>query len=432
MKKSKLLFSGLLIMATMFGFAACGDDDKEYEVVIDPTVDNVTEYYIVGTVSDATGAVSGAKVESGSVSATTDVNGAYSLTVSAPNTYTVKFSASGLDSYEESVTIPAGAANRSQVNLSVKLAKAIVWDEAVTEAASETEEVTVTAPVAAGASTEAAAVVTVPAAAAPEGTTISVTTYEEAATANNTTTAEDKTEEISVSNVAIKTNPADAKAQADIKISVQNAAANDGCYFDPTEMEAYRDEVGTRVKMDTGVKVENGHYVVTIPQGSTISGKYSTKVKSQMKSSGIANGDNNAVNGSSSTIRIENPDYAAIEKEINVTVKSGWEYTTSPSAALSAAGVSTALAKDIEKAVAASEGVAGTFTTNKSLKVKIGGNYVMFYTSKQQVQTKSYTYKVVNKDGNSVSVTVTLKKYVGDTEETTYGSISKHSGGTSN
>lgn len=275
-----MIFNGLLFIATMFGITACGDDDKENEIVPDP-METQKAYYIVGTVNDANGAISGANVEvSNDIKTTTGSNGEYSLTVAEAKTYTVKFSANGLDSYEAEAVIASNAANRSQVALSVMLAKAIDFSEANTGNASQEEDVTIKEPVAEG-EEEIAATVIIPASAAPENTSISVVKYEEPVVADNSAQAQNKEIEASIKNIAITTTPADAVAEKDFIISVPNFTASESeGYFDPAAMVATKEAVSTRAAQEIGdVKIEGNHYVITIPKGSSLAGKYAAKSK---------------------------------------------------------------------------------------------------------------------------------------------------------
>lgn len=432
MKKEKLIFNGLLFIATLFGITACGDDDKKDEIVPDP-METQKAYYIVGTVSDANGAVTGANVEiSSDLKATTGANGEYSLTVEEPKTYTVKFSANGLESYEAEAVIAANAANRSQVTLSVTLAKAIDFTEANTDNASQEEDVTIKEPTDEG-KEEQAAVVTIPASAAPENTSISVVRYEEPIVADNSTNAQNKEIEASVKNIAIQTSPADAIAQKDITISIPNFTPNESeGYFDPAAMVATKEAITTRAAQEIGdIKIEGNNYVITLPKGSQIAGKYAAKIKANVKADAVVTGEYNKVNGKAEVLRLENRDYAALENvELNVEVTNGWEYTTTPEAALEAANVSTELANEIRKIITANEGSEGTFTSTLHLTTSISGNHVVFFGSKAKTQNKTYTFKIVNKGGKNDEATVVLKKYAGYTEEYTNGPISQHSGGT--
>lgn len=432
MRKEKLIFNGLLFIATMFGITACGDDDKENEIVPDP-METQKAYYIVGTVSDANGAVTGANVEvNNDIKTTTGSNGEYSLTVTEAKTYTVKFSANGLDSYEAEAVIASNAANRSQVALSVTLAKAIDFSEANTGNASQEEDVTIKEPVAEG-EEEIAATVIIPASAAPENTSISVVKYEEPVVADNSAQAQNKEIEASIKNIAITTTPADAVAEKDFIISVPNFTASESeGYFDPAAMVATKEAVSTRAAQEIGdVKIEGNHYVITIPKGSSLAGKYAAKIKANVKASDAVAGEYNKVNGKAEVLRMENRDYAAMENvKLTVEVTNGWEYTTTPEAALEAANVSTELAKEIRKVITANEGNEKVFTSTLELTTSISGNHVVFYGNKAKIQNKTYTFKIVNKGGKNAEATVALKKYVGYTEEYTNAPISQHSGGT--
>ena len=136
MKKKNLLLGGLLMFTMTFStvtLVACHDDDKKNEEVIDP-LETEKEYYIVGTVSDVNGVLTGAKVDAGnSITATTDANGVYMLTVKDTGKYTLKFTAADMQNLESEVSIASDAANRTQATLNVKMAKAISFEIAQEE-----------------------------------------------------------------------------------------------------------------------------------------------------------------------------------------------------------------------------------------------------------------------------------------------------------
>lgn len=54
------------------------------------------------------------------------------------------------------------------------------------------------------------------------------------------------------------------------------------------------------------------------------------------------------MNGENGVIKIENRDYSALTATLKVITKCGWDYTTTPEAALQAVGASKGLASVIE------------------------------------------------------------------------------------
>ena len=404
MKKKNLFFGGLLMFAMAFStvaLIACGDDDKENEEVVDP-LETEKEYYIVGTVTATGGALTGAQVDTGNnLTATTDAQGVYMLTVKETGEYNLKFTATDMESMESKVTIAASAANRTQTTLNVKMAKAISFENV--------EEVTVEA---------------------DKETNVEA--------AQNETSAEEevaetpKEEAVPVTAVAIKVTPEDAVAKAPIEIKTAvTGSASTGSYFDPASMEALKDAVVTRAAVHFGdVTYKDGNYVITIPEGEKIQGKYLTNILPSKTVSKIQQGGYNTVNGENGVIKIENRDYSALTATLKVITKCGWDYTTTPEAALQAVGASKGLASVIEKCITNAEGSKnGYYTVEKELKTAISGNNQLVFGSRSKTQTKTYTFPVfVN--GAKKQVVVQLNCYTGYTEEYSNTPINKHSGGT--
>lgn len=114
--------------------------------------------------------------------------------------------------------------------------------------------------------------------------------------------------------------------------------------------------------------------------------------------------------------------------KLNVTVKNGWTYTTSPATALATKGASQKLAAAIERYIELQEGKEGVYETVTELTTNISGNHVLYYGNKANILTKTYTFHVMI-NGQSTPVEVNLNSYNGYTEEYTNGPISQHSGG---
>ena len=428
MKQKSFLFGSLLLCAMAFSTTGCsiGGDDKTNEIVDDPLKDK-TEYYIVGQVSDSKGVVANAKVETGNVSATTDSKGVYKLTVNDATAYKVKFTASGLQTFEAETSIASSAKNRSQVTLNVRMAKEIVYDENHTETATPAADAVVTAPNIVDTNADPATI-TIPAGTVTQDTKVAAVVYEEAkiATGNET--------QVPVSNVAVKTEPADIVAEQDVTIAVNNLAddATDG-YFDTDYMSAVKkDEVATRADKSLGkpeFNAEDYRYEITIPAGEKIAGKYEMNVKFDKSSKTSGTVEYNAVNGKSEVLKLENREFNAMTGvKLNVTVKNGWTYTTSPATALATKGASQKLAAAIERYIELQEGKEGVYETVTELTTNISGNHVLYYGNKANILSKTYTFHVMI-NGQSTPVEVNLNSYNGYTEEYTNGPISQHSGG---
>ncbi len=159
-------------------------------------------------------------------------------------------------------------------------------------------------------------------------------------------------------------------------------------------------------------------------------GKYLTNILPSKTVSKIQQGGYNTVNGENGVIKIENRDYSALTATLKVITKCGWDYTTTPEAALQAVGASKGLASVIEKCITNAEGSKnGYYTVEKELKTAISGNNQLVFGSRSKTQTKTYTFPVfVN--GAKKQVVVQLNCYTGYTEEYSNTPINKHSGGT--
>ena len=279
---------------------------------------------------------------------------------------------------------------------------------------------------------ENAATINIPTGGTEENTKIAAVVFEEAREANPATSTQPEASKASVNNVAIKTEPADAVAKEDIIIAIPNPStdANLG-YFDPENMEVESSEApATRATAKT-VGFNNNNYIITIPQGEKIAGKYSPRVKfTKQAAASVADGYNE-VNGKAEVIKIENRDYDALENIIlTLKIKNGWDYTVSPAEALKAAGASDALATYINNYIETEEGgTNGSYEIEQKLTASVSGNHVLLYGSKRMVRVKTYTFKVVV--GNqSKDVKVELKSYTGHQEEYSNNPVSQHSGGT--
>lgn len=432
MRKQNILRTGVLLLAMLLSMTACKDDDKTPEQLPD-TLETTTEYYLVGIVSSSEGVVKNAEVKvSDAVKTTTDAEGKYNLTLDKTGEYNVSIKAAALEDFSTKVSIDSKAGNRSTVTLNITLSKAVEYTEPV--AVKTDEETKVEVPAATETATEPAATVTVPAAAADEGVTISAGTYEEPSASVSTppaATEEKQEEQVAISSIALKAEPADAKAKKPILIATPNPSTNTAIYFDPENMTAQKDATLTRAWEDFGkVKFNNGNYEITIPAGTTIAGKYATRVKADKVTGKEMVGEANLANGEETVKKDNSGNLAGIKDfEIKVAIKSGWEYTTTPAAALKAAGAEDAqLAAAIARQIEANEGTPKVYTVERTLKTNISGNSILYYQNKAQYCTKTYTFRIVV-NGSKKSVKVVLKHYTGSKENYVNESSDKHSGG---
>ena len=130
---------------------------------------------------------------------------------------------------------------------------------------------------------------------------ISAGAYEEPkANVSAPVTSEKKeVEQVVVSSIAIKAEPANATAKKEIFIATPNPSTNTSIYFDPDNMVAQKDAILTRAweDLNTGVKFNNGNYEITIPTGATIAGKYATRIKAEKVTGKETVGEANLANG---------------------------------------------------------------------------------------------------------------------------------------
>ena len=407
MKMRSFFRMGVLLTAICLTAAGCGKDDKTPEQLPDP-LDTTTEYYLVGVVSSAEGVVKGAEVKiTDDIKATTDAQGKYNLTLSKTGDYTVTVKASKLEDFSTKVNIASSAKKRSTLTLNVQMSKVVEYT-APKEAVSG-QETKVEVPAATETETPAA-IVTAPANAMDEGVKISAGAYEEPK-----------------ANVS-----ANATAKKDIVIATPNPSANVSIYFDPDNMVAQKDATLTRAweDLNTEVKFNNGNYEITIPTGTTIAGKYATRIKAEKVTSKETVGEANLANGAETVKKDNSGNISGIKDfEIKVAIKAGWEYTTTPAAALKAAGAEDEkLAAAIEAQIRSTEGNPLVYTVERVLKTNISGNSILYYQNKAKYCTKTYTFKIMA-NGVKKNVTIALKCYTGSEEKYTNQSSDQHSGG---
>lgn len=428
MRKRSLFLEGLLLITMTFGIAGCaiGGDDKENEIVEDP-LKTQSEYYIVGTVKSSIGMVPNATVTiSDEIKVTTNSSGAYSLTVSEAKTYKLTFTADGYETFETTASITSNAGKRSLTTINVKLAKALVFGPLYTANGATIEVPKLESP-----TQEIAGIIGIPADGTEDNTKIAAVAFEEARVANPATSVQPQQTKASYNNIAIKTNPADAKATKDIKISIPNpsAQANQG-YFNINNMVVESENLPVTRSASPNVNFENNQYIITIPKGETIAGKYYLRVKFTKQADNIIADGYNSVNGKNGVLKVENSNYSAQTNiPLKVKIKAGWEYLISPAIALKNAGASEALAREIGRYIEDEEGgKSGVFEIEKELIANLSGNHVLYYGSKCMSRVKTYTFKVMV-NGQNKDIALKLKSYEGHKEEYTNGPISQHSGG---
>lgn len=428
MRKRSLFLKGLSVLAITFGMTGCaiGGDDKENEIVDDPLKTH-SEYYITGTVKNANQLVANATVAiSNDIKTTTNEKGVYSLTTSETKAYTLTFTADGYETLETSVNINPGAANRSLTIVNAKLNKTLAFGPMYSA-----DGATIEVPKLESLTQETTGIISIPADGTDINTKITAVGFEEARIASPANSIQPQPIKASNNNIAIKTNPTNAIATKDIKISIPNpsAQASQG-YFNITNMEVESTTPPATRAASPNVTFEDNHYIITIPKGQNIAGKYHLRVKFTKQADHIVADGYNSVNGKSGVLKLENNDYS-VQKDIplKVMIKTGWDYITSPAKALKDAGASEAIATEINKYIEDEEGGKnGSYEIERNLTTSISGNHVLYYGSKSMSRMKTYTFKVMV-NGQSKDIAVKLKNYEGHKEEYTNGPISQHSGG---
>lgn len=423
MKKKSLFLGGLLLLTMTFGTTSCtlGGDDKEDEIVENPL--DKTQYYIVGTVSDANGALDGVTVTAGEVTATTANGGQYAINVASSSAQNVTFSKEGLVTYTATATFASGASNHSQAVLNVTLTKAPDLSGSETETATAANGATIEAPNQEDTQAEPA-IINIPAGGVTEDTEITAVIYETPADVNATTA--------SFSNIYVETTPADATSTAAYTIAVPNPGSSNE-YFDEANMEMVKEDA-TASRSVTGIVYDtaNNIYRIGLSSGTRLAGNYFLNLKFN-KTVNERNGDYNPVvyNGQTynSTVQIENEEYSAMQNiRLTVQAKYGWEYTITPEAALQTAGASSSLAATIGSYISKIEGQR-TYTRNEEYTASISGHKVLYFSSRQKVTEKTYTF-AVKIGGVSKSVVVRVNCYNGHNVNYEERNLGDHSGGT--
>lgn len=413
----------MLTSAIVLGMTGCHKHhDKTPEKVDDPLKD-VIEYYIVGKVSTGDAALAGVTVKTGQQTATTDNEGKYKLTVEDPDTYTISFEKSGYLSIPEAKAVIAGnAANRSSINLNVKMSKESEKVEAVANVATTITDK------GAGEQTDATASVIIPDNAIGQTTEISVTPYQEPAPVTTEVEAGTVQGTAALTTLVIQsTEP--VVLQQPITLTVNNKSSKE-IHFE--DIEVYSKNNGT--KADAGwtketnatFDAENNRYAFTLKAGKKLAGTYSFRVKNTKVTGNKQVGENNIEPLKYSNAGNLN---AIMNYKINFEAQNGWNYITTPESALSSLTGNTAdvngMSAMINDAIEAQEGTSGLYKVAHSLTTNISGNNILYYTNKALYCEKTYTF---NLNGNR-SIQVKIKVYVGMQESYTNVDATQHSGG---
>ncbi len=426
MKKKCSGVMGAALMTVCLGMmaVACGKSEKDPEIVPDPMETEL--YFISGSVYDFTSStpLTDVTVTVGSQTVKTATDGTYEVQVEEKKTYEVSFAKDKYLPVSTGAQIAGNAANRSTVTLSVKMS-----------VKSEPVSVGATGGVVGDKSTEAASTTTieVPAGAVAAGQTVtmSVTPYEEPVMPSTTVTPGTATEVIALGTIAVESTV--ASFGQPLTLTFKDVASS-LVYFSEVSVWASptaATKVGTGWTRIGTATATNGDYSFQVTE---LKSGYGLEVNCSVTTGSAKTDEVNTVNGKNEVTVDNSGEIAAIEDyELKVQLKSGWEFTITPTQALQAVGVAgehlTHMAASLLQIVETHEGgIPGVFTVEQVLTASISGNHIMYYKNNAKYCERSFTFSLIV-DGQTKSATVKLKKYIGDVE--TYSNVEyAHSGGT--
>ncbi len=422
MKKSKVWGASLLLSMAL-GLTGCSfwSDEKDPEIVPDPMAENM--YFIEGTVydMDTRAVLPGATVTIADETITTGSDGTYLKMVTEKKTYAVDFSKESYLGVNADAVIASNAPNHSVLNLSVYLSKkgemthvdshGMVVGNKPTENASEVT-------------------ITIPEGALHEGETadlwviqyqqpLGVTTQQTTGTSNIAALLDGLYVESNVTNF-----------EKPLTLTWRNICSSEVYFKEVTVWSKVVTRAAGYTK-EGNATATNGNYHF---ETAHLKSNYILEVYSTLNT-GAPKTEANKVNGEAS-VKVDNSGSMTAIKDyaLNVELKQGWTYTTTPEQALTAIGITgadiTNMASTMTKIIENVEATPmGLFTAHLDLKTSISGGHVMYYRSDAKYCDRTYTFDVVVKGGKNQQAVVKVKKYTGSAE-TYYNVDSKmHSGG---
>ncbi len=413
----------LLAIVCLAVVTACGKKEDDPEIVPDPM--DETAYYIAGTVYgyESETALSGVKVTVGDVSVITESDGSYELTVSSKQKYTITFTKDAYLDASASAEIATSADNHSTVFLSVILSEKGTPVTVGAEGALVGNKP----------SFENSSVgLSIPAHALPDGTeaVISVTPYAEPVAASTSVQTGTQAGFISLGNIHIESNV--GTFGEPVSIVWRNAATSSLAF---AQADVWSNGVNV-TKAPLGWEFQGAatligdNYVFESKQLKTA---YSLETTVTIATSSPHH-EANKVNDKDEVTVDNSGNVAAIKNYVLTTkVKSGWEYTTPPAQALSAAGItgnaSASMAAVMRRAIEGMEGsMAGVRTIEQTTYASISGGHIMHYKNMATYYTRTYTFNCVS-EGKTKLISVILKKYAGSTVIYSNVEANMHSGG---
>lgn len=431
MKKSRLFRWGLLLCVAILSLNSCtfGDDEKDVEIVDDPLADT-EEYYISGTVFDTetSAALAGVTVKAGDLSVTTNGEGKYDMVVKSKKEYQLEFSKDKYLTVNTTATIASSAAKRSMVVLGVKMKQKAQEVTVTKEGKTVTDK---------GTEDEANATIEVPAGAVDADCKISITPYEDAVGASTTTNAGKEEIPVSLQNLDIAVSGKTDDFKEKLTVTVKNLTPAE-VGFKAESVEIWSKNSATRLdnswtkESQITVKWNNGNYSF---ETNKLKSKYSLTIYTTRQTGAENKSEYNLVNGKTE-FKVDNSGNNNAIKDIDIKIeaKAGWDFTVTPTAALTAVGVTgndlTQMAEKIKEIIENQEGgIAKYYTVTHNLKANVSGNHIMYYKSRAKFCEKQYTFDIVVKGNKNAQITVKVKAYTGMEEVYQNEEATQHSGG---
>lgn len=407
MKAKSKLIAGLcfcMLAAISIGSISCRKSEPTPEIVTNPL--DAVAYYIVGHVHDGTNGLSGVKVSTSGVEATTDANGEFKLDVKTKGNHLIEFSKNGYIPVSADATIASSATKRSSVMMTQVMTKAN--DPVVVN---PDREVVITG------GTTSPASLTFPIGAVKEATGVTVTEFVGGAKKSPT--------HISLS--MLNCQPDGLSFDVPVQVSIKNQTSNAIHFVDVLhfiEKNGVWKQTGT-----ASYDANDNAYTTKLNSFSN----HSFGPAHQVVSSGTSKENLDE-------IVVDNLNNMAVkEAEIKGAQKMGWEINGDLKALLKAKFPSltdsdiTALATTIQHAIASTKGsTPGVHQSTISFgKAKVSGDTKMTLTLLSDVHTENIAFELAAQNSSS-NFEVPVKTYSGVSAKITYQygpTRTDHSGG---
>lgn len=407
MKKSSL-WSAVLAMglaATLsVGFVGCSDDDEPTPEIVENPLEK-GGYYIAGFVTDGTNGLEGVTVKTNGAETTSGAGGAFQLAVKATGAYKVEFSKEGFVTVTSAAEIASGAKANAVVALNQDLTKV---NPSVTVGSDGMELVEASKEI---------STLSIPADALKENAEISITEY--------TPGAGLSANQLSLST--LQCTPDGQVFEKPVVVSVKNGTSSD-IYF--ADVKHWTEKNGTWVEEgEASYDAAKNAYVAEMNHFSNHAFGPLCEVRlGQVRENTV------------STAVIDNlGKMNAVEQEITMTQRSGWEVSGSLEAQLSNAfsGLSSsdvrALAVSLERSLVKIQGTASVVreSTVSLGKAQVSGDMKMTVDFVETTRTSTISFGVFYRL-QYVKASVEIVNYLGCTPRISYeygASHPGHSGG---